>query len=175
MKYTVIKHIMFLSLLLALACIVVEPTSAAAGTQQAPDISSSIWLNSAPLRMADLRGKVVLVEFWTHGCSNCRNVEPYVKTWHEQYARRGLVIIGVHSPEFAYESTIENVQRYVTEHAIRHAVAIDNDFAVWNSYHNHFWPTLYLIDKRGMIRYSHIGEGAYDTTEYQIKTLLSEN
>lgn len=176
MKFTNIKNTMFLSVLLALACIVVAQISAAdSAGQQAPDIDSPVWLNGPPQRMADLRGKVVLVEFWTYGCSNCRNVEPYIKAWHEKYAQRGVVIIGVHSPEFPYESDIDNVRRYVKEHAIHHAIAVDNDFSVWKSYHNRFWPAIYLIDKHGVIRYTHIGEGDYDKTEHQIKTLLSEN
>ncbi|MDA1107245.1 MAG: redoxin domain-containing protein [Proteobacteria bacterium] len=176
MKFTVTKNTMFLPMLSALACIALVQMPAAASTagQQAPDINSPVWINSAPQRMVDLHGKVVLVEFWTYGCSNCRNVEPYIKAWHEKYARQGLVVIGVHSPEFAHESAVANVKRYVTEHAIRHAVAIDNDFAIWNSYHNRFWPTLYLVDKRGVIRYTHIGEGAYNETERQIEMLLAE-
>ncbi len=140
----------------------------------APEINSPTWLNSEPLRLTELRGKVVLVEFWTYGCSNCRNVEPYIKQWHERYAPQGAVIIGVHTPEFAHEGKIANVTRYVNEHEIRHAIAIDNDFAIWKRYRNRFWPTLYLIDKQGMVRYTHIGEGNYDKTEHQIRALLAE-
>jgi len=140
----------------------------------APEIVSPVWLNSPPLRLADLKGKVVMVEFWTFGCSNCRNVEPYIKQWHDNYAARGLTIIGVHSPEFEHEGKIENVKRYIAEHHIRHAVALDNDFSIWKSYHNRFWPALYLIDKQGIIRYTHIGEGHYAETEWQIQALLAE-
>jgi thiol-disulfide isomerase/thioredoxin len=117
---------------------------------------------------------VVLVEFWTLGCYNCRNVEPYVKEWHRKYSDNGLVIIGVHSPEFSHERAIENVKRYVNEHAIRYAVAIDNDFATWKRYGNRYWPAMYLIDKRGVIRYIRIGEGGYRRTEEQILSLLAE-
>ncbi len=141
---------------------------------KAPEIVSPVWLNSAPLRLADLKGKVVMVEFWTFGCSNCRNVEPYVKQWHDKYTAQGLTVIGVHTPEFAHESKVENVKRYIAEHGIRHAVALDNDFSIWNSYRNRFWPAFYLIDKRGIIRYTHIGEGRYAVTERQIQTLLAE-
>ncbi len=178
MKTTLHKNNMFLFWLLATAlagaAIMRIPAANSATGQQAPEITSQTWINSTPLRMADLRGKVVMVEFWTFGCSNCRNVEPYIKAWHEKYAAKGVVIIGIHSPEFPHESDIANVKRYVADTAIRHAVAINNDFTVWNRYHNRFWPTLYLIDKQGMIRYTHIGEGGYDTTERQINALLSE-
>lgn len=132
------------------------------------------WLNSAPLRMADLRGNVVMVEFWTFGCYNCRNVEPYVKQWHQQYADQGFVVIGVHSPEFSHERQIENVKRYVKEHDIRFPVPIDNDFSTLNRYGNRYWPAMYLIDKRGIIRYIKIGEGGYGETERQIQVLLAE-
>lgn len=141
---------------------------------KAPDITNSTWLNSEPLRLADLKGKVVLVEFWTLGCYNCRNVEPYVKQWHQQYAEQGFVVIGVHSPEFLYEREVENVKRYMKEHDIRFAVPIDNDFSTWNRYGNRYWPAMYLIDKRGIIRYIKVGEGGYSVTERQIQTLLAE-
>lgn len=141
---------------------------------KAPDITNSTWLNSEPLRFADLKGKVVLVEFWTLGCYNCRNVEPYVKQWHQQYAEQGFVVIGVHSPEFLHEREVENVKRYMKKHGIRFAVPIDNDFSTWNRYGNRYWPAMYLIDKRGIIRYIKVGEGGYSETERQIQTLLAE-
>lgn len=141
---------------------------------KAPDITNSTWLNSEPLRLADLKGKVVLVEFWTLGCYNCRNVEPYVKQWHQQYAEQGFVVIGVHSPEFLHEREVENVKRYMKEHGIRFAVPIDNDFSTWNRYGNRYWLAMYLIDKRGIIRYIKVGEGGYSETERQIQTLLAE-
>lgn len=141
---------------------------------KAPDITNSTWLNSEPLRFVDLKGKVVLVEFWTLGCYNCRNVEPYVKQWHQQYAEQGFVVIGVHSPEFLHEREVENVKRYMKEHGIRFAVPIDNDFSTWNRYGNRYWPAMYLIDKRGIIRYIKVGEGGYSETERQIQTLLAE-
>jgi thiol-disulfide isomerase/thioredoxin len=141
----------------------------------APDIASAMWLNSAPLRIGDLRGKVVLVEFWTFGCYNCRNVEPYVKQWHETYVDQGLVVIGVHSPEFSHEREVENVKRYMKEHDIRFPVPIDNEFSIWNRYGNRYWPAMYLIDKRGIIRYVKIGEGGYSETERQIQALLADD
>ena len=161
----------------ALAFILLTPMPAVSSAQEnwaAPEITSPTWLNSTPLRMAELRGKVVLVEFWTYGCSNCRNVEPYIKAWHKQYAPQGVVVIGVHTPEFAHEGELENVKRYISEHALQHAIAIDNDFAIWKRYRNRFWPTVYVIDKQGLVRYTHIGEGSYDTTERQIRALLAE-
>lgn len=140
----------------------------------APEIADQTWLNSEPKRMADLRGKVVLVEFWTFGCYNCRNVEPYVKAWHRQYAGQGLVVIGVHSPEFDYEHDIENVKQHIRRNDIRYAVPIDNDFSTWDRYGNRYWPAFYLIDKQGIIRYTRFGEGGYAQTEQQIQSLLAE-
>ena len=140
----------------------------------APEIANEVWLNSEPRRMADLRGKVVLVEFWTFGCYNCRNVESYVKDWHRKYAGKGLVVLGVHSPEFDYERDLENVKRHIRKNDIRYAVPIDNDFTTWNLYGNRYWPAFYLIDKQGIIRYTRFGEGGYAQTEQQIQTLLAE-
>lgn len=142
--------------------------------QPAPEITNETWVNSEPLRLAELKGKVVLVEFWTFGCYNCQNVEPYVKSWHDKFRDRGLVIIGVHSPEFGHERVLKNVRNYVREHSIQYAVAIDNDYKTWNSYQNHYWPAMYLVDKKGVIRYMRIGEGGYDQTEKQIRDLLLE-
>jgi len=141
---------------------------------KAPEITNQTWLNSPPLRLSDLKGKVVMVEFWTFGCYNCRNVEPYVKQWHQKYVDQGFVVIGVHSPEFSHEREIENVKRYLKEHDIRFAVPIDNDFSTWNKYGNRYWPAMYLIDKQGMIRHVRIGEGGYSKTEQLIQTMLAE-
>ena len=113
-------------------------------------------------------------EFWTLGCYNCRNVEPHVQEWHRKYGGIGLVVIGVHTPETAYERDIENVKRYLHDHDISYPVAIDGDFVIWRSYSNTAWPAWYLIDKHGSIRYRHIGEGAYADTERQIELLLAE-
>lgn len=158
---------------IAFAAFVFSPADAGVG-MPAPEISGQSWLNSGPMQIAELKGKVVLVEFWTFGCYNCRNVEPYIKAWHQKYADRGLVIIGVHAPEFSYERAVTNVQRYVREHAIPYPVAIDNDFSTWKRYNNRYWPALYLIDKRGIIRYLRVGEGGYLQTEQRIQALLEE-
>src|SRR6266852_9960483 len=136
----------------------------------APEITGQTWINAAPTRLADLKGKVVLVEFWTFGCFNCRNVEPYVKDWHQKYADQGLVVIGVHAPEFDYERDIENVKQHIRKNDIRYAVPIDNDFTTWNRYGNRYWPAMYLIDKQGIIRYTRFGEGGYAQTEQSIRT-----
>ena len=140
----------------------------------APEIVSSIWINSEPLKMEKLRGKVVMVEFWTFGCWNCRNIEPYVKQWHEKYEKDGLVVIAVHSPEFNHEKEVARVKDYVEENNISYAVPIDNDFRNWRRYKNRYWPTLYVIDKKGTIQYTRIGEGAYEQTEKTIQRLLAE-
>ncbi len=119
--------------------------------------------------------KVVLVEFWTFGCYNCRNIEPYVKDWHQKFAKKGLVVIAIHSPEFGYERSVKNVKQYIEEHDLPYAVPIDNDFITWKRYNNRYWPTLYLIDKQGIIQYIKIGEGGYPETERQIGRLLAED
>ena len=149
------------------------PVSAETG-RKAPAITNETWLNSSPLHDADLTGKVVMVEFWTFGCYNCRNIEPYVKQWYLRYADQGFVVIGVHSPEFSHERDVDRVRRYVQEHEIRFPVTIDNDFSTWNKYGNRYWPARYLIDKHRVIRYVRVGEGGYHETEEMIETLLKE-
>jgi len=141
----------------------------------APELTNDIWLNvDAPLRLADLRGKVVIVEMWTFGCINCQHVIPSLKEWHSKYAGQGLVIIGNHYPEFSYEKDLNNVKDAVAREGIEYAVAQDNSGATWRAYRNHYWPALYLIDKQGHIRYVHIGEGRYAETEQNIQALLAE-
>ena len=141
----------------------------------APELTNDIWLNvNAPLRLADLRGKVVIVEMWTFGCINCQNVMPSLKDWHDKYKDQGLVIIGNHFPEFSYEADLGNLKEAIDRFDIQYAVAQDNDGATWKAYKNHYWPALYLIDKQGHIRYVHIGEGRYQQTEENIKALLAE-
>ncbi|GJL62763.1 MAG: hypothetical protein NPIRA04_14170 [Nitrospirales bacterium] len=142
---------------------------------QAPEITNETWLNSEPLRLADLRGKVVMVEFWTFGCWNCRNIEPYVKAWHKKYAEQGLVVIAIHSPEFQYEHDVRRVEEYIKKKHLSYAVPIDNDFDTWRKFRNRYWPTLYLVDKKGVIQYTRIGEGEYETTEREIQRLLAES
>lgn len=141
----------------------------------APEILNDSWLNSdTPLRLADLRGKVVLVEFWTFGCINCQRVIPYMNEWHEKYAGDDFIIISVHYPEFRYEREIENVREALVRFEIEFPVAIDNDRLTWAAYNQRFWPTRYLIDKNGHLRYKHIGEGAYEETAAVIELLMAE-
>jgi len=141
----------------------------------APELMNDTWLNvDSPLRLADLRGKVVLLEMWTFGCINCRNVMPALKEWQASYQDQGLVIIGNHFPEFSYEKDLANLRDAIARYDIQYAVAQDNEGATWRAYKNRYWPTLYLIDKQGHIRYVHIGEGRYKETEEHIKALLEE-
>jgi len=142
--------------------------------QPAPEITGGPWVNSAPLSMAGLRGRVVLVEFWTYGCVNCRNVLPALREWHARYEPAGLTIVGVHSPEFLWERPLDKVAAAVRELEIRYPVVQDNDFAIWKRYGTWAWPTAVLVDRRGVIRHAHIGEGAYAETEALIRRLLDE-
>ena len=141
----------------------------------APDLADGEWINSEPLKLKDLRGRVVLVEFWTFGCINCRNTLPYVKSWHDRYQAKGLTVIGVHSPEFDEERKVESLRREVSSLGIRYAVVTDNDYQTWNAYHVEAWPTSFLLDKQGRIRWMHEGEGDYDEAERLIQKLLAEN
>ena len=141
----------------------------------APELTNDTWLNvDAPLRLANLRGKVVIVEMWTFDCINCQHVMPALKEWHSQYKEAGLVIIGNHFPEFSYERDLENLKTAVVQNDIQYAVAQDNNGATWQAYKNIYWPALYLIDKQGRIRYIHIGEGNYKEIEQNIQALLAE-
>jgi cytochrome c biogenesis protein CcdA/thiol-disulfide isomerase/thioredoxin len=145
------------------------------GALQAPPLAGATqWLNSPPLSMEALRGKVVLVDFWTYSCINCLRTLPYLEAWDAKYRSQGLVIIGVHAPEFAFEKNIANVERAVRELGVKYPVAIDNQYAIWNAYHNEYWPAHYLIDAQGRIRDEHFGEGAYQETELMIQALLKE-
>jgi thiol-disulfide isomerase/thioredoxin len=140
----------------------------------APELNNRVWLNTKPLKLAELRGKVVMVEFWTFACINCQHVLPSLKALHAKYADKGLVIIGVHSPEFGYEKELNNVKAAIAEAGIEYPVAIDNDYATWNAYQNHFWPARYMIDKTGNLRLLQIGEGGYAQTEAVVQALLAE-
>src|SRR5262245_22302658 len=137
-------------------------------------MGASGWLNSQPLAANDLRGKVVLVEFWTYTCINWLRTMPYVRAWGEKYKDRGLVVIGVHTPEFPFEKDLDNVQRAVKAMQIGFPVAIDNDYAIWRAFRNQAWPALYFIDARGRIRHRHFGEGEYERSERVIQQLLAE-
>jgi len=141
----------------------------------APELAAGDWINSEPLTLKDLRGRVVLIEFWTFGCYNCRNTLPFVKDWHARYRDKGLTIIGVHSPEFDEERDVDNLRRQVASLGISYPVVTDNDFRTWKAYTVEAWPTMFLLDKQGRIRWMHVGEGAYDETEKLIQKLLAES
>lgn len=141
----------------------------------APEFATGTWINSEPLTLKSLRGRVVLVEFWTFGCYNCRNTLPFVKQWHEVYGDKGLTIVGVHSPELVGERKIENVRREVASLGIKYPVVTDNDYATWKAYGVEAWPTIFVLDKTGRVRWKHVGEGAYDETEQIIHKLLDED
>ncbi len=141
----------------------------------APELrGTGAWINSEPFTLASRRGEVVLIDFWTFSCINCKRTLPYLKSWHEKYADSGLVILGVHSPEFNFEKDIANVQEAVEEHGLLYSIVQDNEFSTWRAFSNRYWPTKYLIDKDGYIRYVHIGEGRYEETEQWIRDLLEE-
>jgi len=139
-----------------------------------PLSGATAWLNSPPLTTEGLRGKVVLVDFWTYSCINCLRAIPYVRAWAEKYKDQGLVVIGVHSPEFAFEKNIDNVRRAVRDLKIEYPVAIDNDYAIWRAFGNQYWPAHYFIDTEGRIRHHHFGEGDYEESEAAIRALLAE-
>ena len=136
--------------------------------------SAKTWLNSPPLTAASLRGKVVVIDVWTYTCINWLRTLPYVRAWAEKYTSHGLVVIGVHAPEFAFEHDLGNVQRAVKEMRVDYPVAIDNDFAIWRAFNNQYWPALYLVDGEGRIRYRHFGEGEYVESERAIQRLLAD-
>jgi thiol-disulfide isomerase/thioredoxin len=141
----------------------------------APEFANEVWLNTdRPLRLADLRGQVVLLDMWTFGCINCRNVIPALRDWYGKYTAQGLVVIGNHYPEFDYERDVNNLKDALIRLEVPYSVAQDNDGATWDAYRTRYWPTLFLIDKQGHLRYTHIGEGAYQETERAIQDLLKE-
>lgn len=140
---------------------------------RAPEIEGiTKWINSNPLTLAELKGKVVLIDFWTYSCINCIRTMPYIKAWDERYRDKGLVIIGVHAPEFEFEKNADNVQKAVVKNEIKYPVAMDNEFVTWKNYDNKFWPAHYLIDREGNVVYTHFGEGEYAVTENNIRYLL---
>ena len=133
------------------------------------------WINSKPLTLAGLRGKVVLIDFWTYSCINCLRTLPHVEAWWSTYHRKGLVIVGVHTPEFAFEHDPGNVREATQRLGVEYPVALDGDYGTWNAWSNQYWPAKYLIDKQGHVRYAHFGEGEYDKTEQLIRRLLSQS
>ena len=147
---------------------------AAAKANAAPEFAQGNWINSNPLTLEKLRGRVVLVEFWTFGCYNCRNTLPSVKDWDTRYRGRGLTIIGVHTPETDSEYSLDNVRKEVPALGIKYPIVTDNDYKTWKAYGVEAWPTIVVLDKQGRIRWLHVGEGRYEETENVIKTLLAE-
>ncbi len=162
-----------------IGCTTQHPTSATAELPiegKLPSLVGTIaWLNSQPLTVDELRGKVVLINFWTYTCINWLRQLPYVRAWAEKYQEQGLVVIGVHTPEFEFEKNIDNVRRASTEMRIDYPIAVDNDYAVWRAFGNHYWPALYFIDTQGRIRHHQFGEGEYEQSEQVIQQLLSES
>jgi cytochrome c biogenesis protein CcdA/thiol-disulfide isomerase/thioredoxin len=141
----------------------------------APDFKGvDSWINSKPLTLASLRGKVVLVDFWTYSCINCLRTLPYVERWYETYRKAGLVVVGVHTPEFAFEHVRSNVERAVSSLGISYPVALDNGYGTWTAWGNRYWPAKYFVDRSGHVRYAHFGEGEYERIEAVIRTLLAE-
>ncbi len=141
----------------------------------APEIiPGGVWLNSEPLTLAQLRGKVVIIDFWTYSCINCQRTFPYLKNWYSKYKDKGLVIIGVHSPEFEFEKDEKNLTKAVSDFGLTYPIVQDNSFSTWRAYNNYYWPAKYFIDKDGFIRHSHFGEGEYDESEKVIQQLLAE-
>jgi thiol-disulfide isomerase/thioredoxin len=132
------------------------------------------WINTPPLKAASLRGKVVLVDFWTYTCVNWLRTLPYVRAWNEKYRDQGLVVIGVHTPEFSFESNVSNVRWAVKDMRVDYPVAIDSDYVIWRAFRNNYWPALYFVDSQGRIRHQHFGEGEYEQSEMVIKRLLME-
>jgi thiol-disulfide isomerase/thioredoxin len=135
-------------------------------------VGISDWLNSPPLAIADLKGKVVAVQFWTFACINSQRTLPYITSWHQKYADQGLVIIGVHTPELQFEYDINNVKDALKQHDIIYPVAIDNQYLTWNAYQNRYWPHLFIANRKSIMVYDHVGEGAYRETEQIIQQLL---
>jgi thiol-disulfide isomerase/thioredoxin len=135
---------------------------------------ATAWLNSQPLSADDLRGKVILIDFWTYTCINWLRTLPYVRAWAEKYQDHGLVVIGLHTPEFSFEHDIENVRRAARDMRVSYPIAIDNDYAIWSAFANHYWPALYFADAQGHLRHHHFGEGEYEQLEMILQQLLAE-
>jgi thiol-disulfide isomerase/thioredoxin len=136
--------------------------------------NATAWLNSQPLTAAELHGKVVLIDFWTYSCINWRRQLPYVRAWAEKYKDQGLVVIGIHAPEFSFEKLVDNVRQAAKEMRIDYPIALDNDHAIWRDFNNEYWPALYFVDARGRIRHHQFGEGEYGQSELMIQQLLTE-
>lgn len=152
------------------------PTGPIAGQSELASLErADAWLNSPPLTASALRGKVVLIDFWTYTCINWLRTLPYVRAWAEKYKDQGLVVIGVHAPEFSFEKNLNNVRWAVKDMRVDHPVAVDNDHVIWRAFRNQYWPALYFVDAQGRVRHNHFGEGAYEQSEMAIQMLLREN
>jgi len=159
----------------ALLCVSAVQAQALEHGPQAPDFTGiEQWHNSAPLKMAQLKGQVVLIDFWTYTCINCIHIMPYVANWYDKYKAQGLQVVGVHTPEFPFEHASANVAEALKKYNIRYPVAQDNQYATWNAYNNQYWPALYLVNKKGQIIYRHFGEGDYQQTEDAIRNALAQ-
>ncbi len=158
------------SLLLIMKCSIREDKK----MPQLPPVTEDSWLNVEPEALDNIKGRVVLIDFWDYTCVNCIRTLPYINEWHKRYADRGLVIIGVHAPEFEFAKIRENVAQATRDFEIEYAIVMDNDFSIWHSFGNRYWPTKYIYDKYGMLRYQHVGEGSYHETEQVIQKLLHE-
>ena len=154
------------------ATVAAMPTTHPIHSALAPLDRAPVWLNSEPLTAEALRGHVVAVQFWTYSCVNWLRTLPYVSAWAERYADRGFVVVGAHAPEFWFEHDLEGVRRAAAELGVAHPIVIDNAFAIWQAFGNHYWPALYLVDGDGRVRYQHFGEEAYEETERAIQGLL---
>ncbi|RMX21070.1 cytochrome c biogenesis protein DipZ [Legionella jordanis] len=191
-KAQLFRKILAVIIILAVAFMVYQDTALTTGTAtttiktanyledalwipyKAPPIEGiEAWINSKPLQLSQLEGKVVLIDFWTYSCINCLRTLPYLKGWYQKYQKDGLIVIGVHSPEFDFERKATNVEQAVKRYGITYPVALDNQFVTWRNYKNNYWPAHYLIDKNGKVVYEHFGEGDYDITENNIRYLLS--
>lgn len=143
---------------------------------KAPElVGLTSWINSRPIdSIGELKGRVVLIDFWTYSCHNCVNTIPHIKDWYKKYKQEGFIVLGIHTPEFKFEYELSNVKNAVEKHGITFPVALDNEFKLWRAFHNRYWPALYLIDKHGVVRYTHFGEGRYRETEAAIVSLLRQ-
>ena len=167
-------YVLAAALFFCLAGIGCTQGAGAAPSKPAPEfVGTGAWFNTPPLTMAALRGKVVLVEFWTYECINCLHVLPSLKRWHAEYAKQGLVIVGVHTPELDEEYDPAGVKAAVDRLGITYPVVLDNGYKTWDAYRNQYWPALYLVDRNGNVVYRHYGEGDYDATEGEIRRLLA--
>jgi thiol-disulfide isomerase/thioredoxin len=146
-----------------------------ANEAKAPEFAPGTWINSDAKTLQSLRGRVVLIEFWTFGCYNCRNTLPYMKRWHDQYSAAGLTVVGVHSPEFSEERNVDNVRSEVASLGIKYPVITDNDYKTWDAYKVQAWPTIFVVDREGWVRRMYVGEGEYEETERTIQKLLLED